>query len=576
MAHTPEPEEFFLKPADESSDLKFLSPLRTGNQVEPLIDGSAFFPAVEEAIANATESIYCTFWAIYADTPLMSQKVRDALKVSDWQSLLSKVARDKGVKVRIITSDFDPAIDNEGHQRTWMGFNKFIAQAVKSNLTANQFQIFISLHPASISGGIGPAQVDTVAKPFLQDAIDTLNAHKLAGLENSPGIWGLVKLLKSGRLAMVPKPVFVAHPATYHQKTVLIDNRVGFVGGINISDFYQNTPQHLRDHRAHDAFCRVEGPVVADIERNFVGRWNDEAARFNAFVASANNVKLAKYQISSPLAVSPLALSKIALPQAGNAVSQLHRTVCSGVMGIPPLVAPQTDRDDIARIYEQAISLANDFIYIENQYVRTVDLADWIIKRFKANSTLRVIIVVPVVPEELEEGKGDPISLKGVSLEHQTLTTLQAGLGRNLGLYSLVQNSRMPADTPAKKKGLASFGSLRIYPHSKILIVDDVFASIGSANVNPRSFKLDSEVDLGWYEPASVKAFREQLWREHLGSPTGSLFATWKPIDYVKEWDAIASKNSKILPERRQGFIVPRDPKTAKGAPKLPIPDWLA
>ena len=569
-----EGDDFFLKAANTESDLNFLSAARPGNKVQPLVDGSAFFPAVEEAIADANESVYCTFWAIYPDTPLMSTKVRDALKVTDWQSLLAKIAREKGVKVRIITSDFDPVLDNEGHQRTWMGFNKFIAQAVTSGLTADQFQIFISLHPAAISGGIGDL-VDKAAKPVLQAIIKQLNDKKLAGLENSPGLWRLVKLLNSGRVEMIAKPAFSASPASYHQKTILIDNQVGFVGGINISDFYQNTPQHLGDHRAHDAFCRVEGPVVTDIERNFVGRWNDESPRFAAFVTAANNIKLGKYQIKSPLAISNLTLSKVTPPNAGNALAQLHRTVCGGIVGTPPLIAPQTDRDDIKRTYEQVISRANEFVYIENQYLRTTDLADWVISRFKANGNLQVIIVVPVLPEELEEGKGDRISLKGVDLEHQTLTKLQTGLGRNVGLYSLVQNSSMPAGTPAAKRGLSSFGSLRIYPHSKILIVDDVFASIGSANVNPRSFQLDSEVDLGWYEPSSVKAFREQLWREHLGSPTGSLFATWKPADYVKQWEAIASSNSKTLPERRQGFVVPHSVKATKGSPDLLIPDWL-
>ncbi len=569
----PKPADFFLDPVDKSSDITFLSAASSGNKIEFLVDGSEFFPAVEEAMADAKESIYCGFWAIYADTPLLSAKVKKNLGVTDWQGLLAKKARDDNVKVRIMTSDFDPSFDNKTHQRSWMGFNKFVARAVKSKLTASQFQVFISRHPASVTGATNPL-VAKLGLSQLQDAVKDLNANNLAGLENSPGIWDVVQL-KSGKLQIIANPALTAYVATYHQKTVVIDNRIAFVGGINISDFYQNPPTHLGDQRAHDAFCRVEGPVVADVERNFVGRWNDEFSRFNAFVAAANAAKLGKYQINSPLAISKLTLSGSTLAAAGNATAQMHRTICSGISSS---MTPNTIRDDIRKTYERAISLANDYIYIENQYIRVVDLANWIVQRFQANKSLQVIVVVPVMPEELEEGKGDPITIKGVMLEYDTLTQLKSKLGRNLGLYSLVQNSKIPKDADAKKKGLASFGSLRIYPHSKILIVDDVFASIGSANVNGRSFQLDAEVDLGWYDPDSVKALRQRLWNEHLGSSSGSLFAAWKPADYVKNWDAIANKNATALPQQRQGFVVPHDVKAPKrpGFQYLVVPDWMA
>jgi hypothetical protein len=77
-----------------------------------------------------------------------------------------------------------------------------------------------------------------------------------------------------------------------------------------------------------------------------------------------------------------------------------------------------------------------------------------------------------------------------------------------------------------------------------------------------------------WHDPTSVKAFREQLWKEHLGSSTGSAFAAWKPADYVKQWDAIAKKKTTATPGTRQGFIVPHDPDLAKGT-QQPFNDFL-
>jgi phosphatidylserine/phosphatidylglycerophosphate/cardiolipin synthase-like enzyme len=340
---------------------------------------------------------------------------------------------------------------------------------------------------------------------------------------------------------------------------------------LNISDYFLDTPQHLKKEPAHDIFCRIEGPVVADLERNFVGRWNAETAAFNTFVTTANtNGKaLGKFRIDNRFPISSLSLSSPP-GKVGNAVAQMLRTLSSGIQSrFTGLYSVQVVRDDIARSYERAISAATELIYIENQVMRQESLADAIISRFKAAPKLQVILVLPVVPEEIADGSADDITFHGQALQHDALVKLKTALGGNLGLYSLLQKKRATGK-------MTFFNSLQIDVHCKIIVVDDVFASIGSANASPRSFTLDSEINIGWYEPATVKKFREDLWKEHLGSPTGSLFAAWKPANYVQEWDAIAGKNVKAKPELRQGFIVPHDPDKEKGKKTLLLPDFLA
>jgi hypothetical protein len=180
--------------------------------------------------------------------------------------------------------------------------------------------------------------------------------------------------------------------------------------------------------------------VVKDIERNFVGRWNAESPSFNAFVTAVNGVKLGRQKIKTPLTITSLSMSNAALAQQGNALAQVHRTLSSSISGSLPNLTLRTERDDVKQTYDKVISLANDYIYIENQYVRVVGVADAMIKRFKAHKQLQVIIVVPVIPEEIEEGAGDPLTLHGVFLQHEALTRLRSAIGANLGLYSLVQN----------------------------------------------------------------------------------------------------------------------------------------
>jgi phosphatidylserine/phosphatidylglycerophosphate/cardiolipin synthase-like enzyme len=63
-----------------------------------------------------------------------------------------------------------------------------------------------------------------------------------------------------------------------------------------------------------------------------------------------------------------------------------------------------------------------------------------------------------------------------------------------------------------------------IYVHSKIMIVDDLFVSIGSANLNRRGFFFDGEINafaiperLAAAADNPARALRAQLWAQHLG-----------------------------------------------------------
>lgn len=56
-----------------------------------------------------------------------------------------------------------------------------------------------------------------------------------------------------------------------HRKIIVIDGRVGFVGGINIGDDYINLPTSKVYHR--DMHMRVEGPMVYSLQYIFLGDW---------------------------------------------------------------------------------------------------------------------------------------------------------------------------------------------------------------------------------------------------------------------------------------------------------------
>jgi phosphatidylserine/phosphatidylglycerophosphate/cardiolipin synthase-like enzyme len=61
---------------------------------------------------------------------------------------------------------------------------------------------------------------------------------------------------------------------------------------------------------------------------------------------------------------------------------------------------------------------------------------------------------------------------------------------------------------------------LEVYIHSKLMIVDDVFTTLGSANINERSMSSDSELNICVEDPAVAKPLRRQLWGLHTKDTT--------------------------------------------------------
>src|SRR5262249_54423268 len=59
-----------------------------------------------------------------------------------------------------------------------------------------------------------------------------------------------------------------------------------------------------------------------------------------------------------------------------------------------------------------------------------------------------------------------------------------------------------------------------VYVHAKMMLVDDVWATIGSANLMTRSFHADTELNASLWDAAVVRALRAELLREHLGVDT--------------------------------------------------------
>ncbi|WP_409258912.1 type VI secretion system tip protein VgrG [Pseudomonas kielensis] len=138
---------------------------------------------------------------------------------------------------------------------------------------------------------------------------------------------------------------------------------------------------------------------------------------------------------------------------------------------------------------------------------------------------------------------------------HRELADWQAELDRQI---RVVKDSTItPEERPGLKVHLCSLVApdspagnwMPVYIHSKLMIVDDVFTTHGSANINTRSMQVDSELNIA-HEWASVtQALRRRLWDLH----TDGKGAQDDPGEAFDEWQKIIKKNKELQNEKIMG-----------------------
>lgn len=577
------PKEFFLSSDDEDDDYEFLAEMRGDTIIKPLIDGKQTFEAMAAAVATAKESVNLATWIFNPQFKLIRGVKVGGKHVYRWSDLLRKLA-ESGVTVRIIISDQDPVAQPGLHIAAWSAYYKLLKDINRLPSTKRKnLQVICSRHEAHFSA--------LLVRIFLQEKLKTLvrnfnnfkrkkRSLRIVEYRNSPGLWNLIQYNKNRKKTpfSVREDIdYVIYTGSHHQKICTVDDRIAFMGGLDLQNGRLDDQRH-RGNLWHDIHCQLEGTIVDDVVRNFASRWDKETEEFMEFVEKANqqstDFKISRHETTEYLPIlaqqkrkgrlAPKKLKQGTLERKVRA--QLQRTLSEHNSSMLNLI-PNNIRDDIAEGYEQAISQAKSFIYIENQYVRSPDLAEWIIDRYEDNPALKVIIVLPVAPEEVKGNKVDQLTNHGIYLQHQTLTRLKKALGENVGFYSMAA----PYRYKGKEKVIKTHNSLQVYVHSKMMIVDDVYCSIGSANTNPRGFLIDTEIATAWFDEKQVKNFRLRLWKELLGNQQN--MPVWKPEQFLTHWNRVAARNAEVTASKRNGFIVPHDINRFKGAKSSRVPD---
>ena len=271
---------------------------------------------------------------------------------------------------------------------------------------------------------------------------------------------------------------------SHHQKFVVLRHPdrpeldVAFVGGIDLCHGRRDDARHEGDAMAieladvygerppwHDAQVAIRGPAVADVEVVFRERWEDPAPLTRNPIHRAR--AFLKHEDTEAV-VLPLRLP--APKPIGPHSVELLRTYPYRRRGYA--FAPQGERS-IARSYIKVLRRARGLIYLEDQYLWSRAVAEPFADALAANPDLVMIAVLPHFPAE--DGRmAEPAMLAG---RNQVLDLLHEAGGDRFAVYGLENHAGIP-----------------VYVHAKVIVIDDMWASIGSDNFNLRSWSHDSEL----------------------------------------------------------------------------------
>jgi phosphatidylserine/phosphatidylglycerophosphate/cardiolipin synthase-like enzyme len=336
------------------------------------------------------------------------------------------------------------------------------------------------------------------------------------------------------------------HPvgSCHHQKIVVVDDAVAFVGGIDLTTRRWDTSEHAAEHPArrtpsgrpydpvHDVQVAVDGEAAAALGGLARERWRRATGRR---VRHVRRERLA------------------ADPWPPGLVPDLER-VDVAIARTEPAYAGRREVREIERLYLDAIAAARRSIYVENQFLTSDAVAEALCARLHAPDGPDVVIVGP--------------ERCSAWLEGATMGVLRSRIARRL--RDADRHGRLRLVCPR----LAGGASPNV--HSKLIVVDEGYVQIGSANLSNRSMGLDTECDVAIEaagEPSTergIEALRERLLAEHL--------------DVARERvrDALRATRGRLSPALdalagRARTLVPLDaelpPWLDRIAPEIPVAD---
>jgi phosphatidylserine/phosphatidylglycerophosphate/cardiolipin synthase-like enzyme len=288
--------------------------------------------------------------------------------------------------------------------------------------------------------------------------------------------------------------------AAHHHKIVVIDDRLAFCGGIDMTSNRWDTPDHLDDDPRrimpngapygpwHDSTMALQGPAAAALGELSRERWREAGGQTLASVPPS-------MPGSGETAPWPEGLTPH-FRDVSVAISRSH-----------PATASEPAILEVEETFLAEIAAARRYIFAESQYFAARRIAEAMADRLSEADGPEIVLITP----ERAHGWLEPVAMD-TARARLVDVICHADAHHRFRLYHPVTKAGRP-----------------IYVHAKVLIVDDRVLHVGSSNMNNRSLRLDTECDVtidaassaneaaAGAISAAVSGLRDRLLGEHLG-----------------------------------------------------------
>ncbi|CAN7131056.1 unnamed protein product [Brassica rapa subsp. narinosa] len=535
-----------------------------------------------DAITNAKHLIYITGWSVYAEISVVrdSRRPKEGGDVTIGEILKKKAS--EGVKVILLVWDDRTSVDllkQDG------------LMATHDEETENFFQ------GTDVNCVLCPRNPDDGGSIVQNLQVSTMFTHHQKIVVVDSEMPGGSSRTKSRRIVSFIGGLDLCdgrYDTPFHSLFRTLDT-------VHHDDFHQpNFPGAAITKGGprepwHDIHCCLEGAIAWDVLYNFEQRWNRQGGKDI----------LVKIRDLDDIIIPP---SPVLFSEDHDSWNvQLFRSIDGGAASAAFPDSPEAAAEaglvsgkdniidrSIQDAYIHAIRRAKDFIYIENQYFLGSSFA-WsadgikpeeinalhlipkelslkIVSKIKAGERFKVYVVVPMWPEGIPESGSVQAIL---DWQRRTMEMMYKDVIKALREKGLEEDPRdyltffclgnrevkkdgeyEPTEKPEPDSDYIRAQEARrfmIYVHTKMMIVDDEYIIIGSANINQRSMDgaRDSEIAMGGYQPyhlsvrqparGQIHGFRMSLWYEHLGM-LDETFLDPSSQECVKKVNRVADK----------------------------------
>jgi phosphatidylserine/phosphatidylglycerophosphate/cardiolipin synthase-like enzyme len=478
-------------------------PPRAGNRVDLHISGETAWKAASDDLRAAQDSILVTTWWWQSDFELVRNAATHAsLDATErWRNTALGTLEASSAEKRVLVGQF---LDQDGLLSGLTMDDELIAYAEQGG---DGFEVMGQHNPTH-----GTFMFEPASFVFGERVIEgTPEAERPLLDEEQP----LTPNVPARQVDLTAWPVSVdIDHASYHQKAIVIDGDVAYVGGMNIKDVDWDSEDHdVFDHRRmpfdatvderlavmdgaaepeygprKDYQVRIEGPSAQDVADVFKRRWDHQKRAGVDYAGAAS-----EFEVARDIA-----------PIDGGIEAQVTAT----------LPEPFFEQG-IAETWFNAVDNAEHYIFIEDQYFRAPMLFERIRDRMRAVPGLRLLVITKPLSEWT-----DP----GCFWTYQSNAMFSEFGSR----YLLLQlRSFAAVETWGIDETESRFADMDV--HSKLLMVDDAFMSVGSANKNNRGMIYEGELNVAIADAAFVTRERKRILSNMLpsGSAVGADVSDW-------------------------------------------------